>query len=79
MAVDKSVRKNTYGPHKGSPTNTGHSKAEVKEMQDSKTDLQENEEMKEKYVKDVDEPADHLKKNINRNPNKTEIHRGKYA
>ena len=78
MAVDKNTRKSTSAPHRGGPSDTGHSKAEVKELNDSKTDLQENEELKEKYVKDVDEPADHLKKNINRNPDKAEIHRGKY-
>lgn len=79
MAVDKNTRKSTPAPHRGAPSDTGHSKAEVKEMQNSKTELQENEELKEKYVEDVDEPADHLKTNINRNPDKTEIHRGKYS
>lgn len=78
MAVDKNTRKNTHAPHRGGPSDTGHSKAEVKEMKDSKTDLQENEELKEKYIKDVDEPADHLKKNVNRSPNKPGIDNGKY-
>ena len=78
MAVDKNTRKSTSAPHKGGPSDTGHSKAEVKQVNKSKTDLQENEEMKEKYVNDADQPADHLVENPNRNPDKAEIHRGKY-
>ena len=78
MAVDKNTRRNTSAPHKGGPADTGHSKAEVKEMNEKKTDLDKNEELQEKYLNDVDEPADHLMKNKNRNPDKVEIHRGKY-
>ena len=78
MAVDKNTRRNTSTPHKGGPADTGSSKAEVKEMNEKKTDLEKNKELKDKYLKDVDEPADHLMKNNNRNPDKVEIDRGKY-
>lgn len=78
MATDKNTKKQTYAPHRGEPTDTGHSKAETKEMQDSKTDLGHKEELREKYVKDTDEPADHLKKNPNRNPIKEGIDNNKY-
>lgn len=78
MATNKNNKGNTYSPNKGLPTDTGHSKAETKNMPHSKTDLQQNEELREKYVKDVDEPADHLKKNPNRNPIKEGIDNNKY-
>lgn len=78
MAVDKNTRKNTYGPYKGSPGDSGQDKAEIKEMQDSKTDLQYKDQLREDYIKDVDEVPDHLKENPNRNPDKPGIDNGKY-
>lgn len=78
MAVNKNTRKNTYGPQKGSPGDTGQSKAEIKEMQDSKTDLQHKDQLAEDYVKETNEPVDHIRENPNRNPDKTGIDNGKY-
>jgi hypothetical protein len=78
MGKDKNSKSNTYGPNKGIPTNTGNSKAEVKNVHGNKTDLQYKEELREKYEKDSDEPVDHLLENPNRSPNKPDIDNNKY-
>lgn len=78
MAVDKNSKKNTYGSHRGLPTNEGNPKAETKETDSSNEDYERREEIRSKYTQDVDEPVDDLKENPNRNRNKAEIHRGKY-
>lgn len=77
MAVDKNAKKSTSAPYKGIPSNEGKPKAETKET-DSSADLEEREELRNKYTQDIDEPVDNIKENPNRNRNKVDINKGKY-
>ena len=78
MAVDKNSKRNTYSPHKGIPSNEGKPKAETKETDSQNMDMEEREKLKEKYTQGIDEPADNLVENPNRNRNKVDINKGKY-
>lgn len=78
MGKDKNSKSNTYSPNKGIPTDQGSSKAEVKNIHGSKTDLNYKDELEEKYEKETDEPVDHLLKNPNRSPLKPDIDNNKY-
>lgn len=80
MATDKNNKANTYSPYKGSPSSGGKSKAQTKDVKEGKIELNEQEEIIDKYIEDndTDAPAEHLIKNPNRNPIKENIDNGKY-
>lgn len=78
MAVDKSTKKNTYSPHKGIPSNDGKPKAETKETGDNLVSEERKDELRDKYTQDIDEPADNLKVNPNRNRDKVDINKPRF-
>ena len=79
MAVDKNTKKNTYSPHKGIPSNDGKPKAETKETGEERIDPERKEKLRDRYTQEIDEPADDVKANPNRNRDKVDINKPRYS
>lgn len=77
MAVDRS-KNNPSIQRKSNPTDPGSDKAQIKSMEDSKTDLGYKEQLYENYMEGPDEPDRHLMKHKNRNTNKVDLDKGRY-
>ena len=68
----------TYIPKKGKPSGTGTDKAGLKEVDDTKLDIQN--EMEDKYLDGPDTPGANVQeRHINRNLNKPDINKPSYS
>jgi len=82
MTKNKDNYRNTSSSQgKGNPSDTGQDKAEVKDTKEmNDQNLEENQELKEKYTDGAGQPANEKTKvtNINRNTEKEDIDKGRY-
>jgi hypothetical protein len=75
----KEKNNHTNPQGKANPSDTGLNKGGIKGANEKVTDLNYKAQLANEYTQGVDEPADHLQNNPNRNPNKTKLDKPAYG